>query len=52
MTNRGNALGAGSLLTVEAAAERLGTSPRFIRRLIALRRADGPDSGAACRLPA
>lgn len=27
-----------SLLTVEEAAERLGTSPRFIRRLIAERR--------------
>jgi excisionase family DNA binding protein len=30
--------GAAALLTVEAAAERLSTSPRFIRRLIAERR--------------
>ena len=30
--------GAAVLLTVEAAAERLSTSPRFIRRLIAERR--------------
>jgi excisionase family DNA binding protein len=29
---------ASALLTVEAAAERLSTSPRFIRRLIAERR--------------
>jgi excisionase family DNA binding protein len=29
---------AGVLLTVEQAAERLGTKPRFVRRLIAERR--------------
>jgi excisionase family DNA binding protein len=37
MTARGGQA-AGRLLTVEAAAERLSTSPRFIRRLIAERR--------------
>jgi len=37
MTNRGDQ-NAAVLLTVEAAAERLSTSPRFIRRLIAERR--------------
>lgn len=38
MTTRGASESADLLLTVDAAAERLSTSPRFIRRLIAERR--------------
>ncbi len=38
MTARKDTAGAELLLTVEAAAERLSTKPRFIRRLIAERR--------------
>lgn len=38
MSDQGNSATTGALLTVEAAAERLSTSPRFIRRLIAERR--------------
>ena len=38
MTNETRAMAPGRLLTVEAAAERLSTSVRFVRRLIAERR--------------
>ena len=38
MSTRSGSATAGALLTVEAAAVRLSTSPRFIRRLIAERR--------------
>ena len=38
MSARSDSATTGSLLTVEAAAVRLSTSPRFIRRLIAERR--------------
>ena len=38
MTGRSTPMTSGRLLTVEAAAERMSTSVRFIRRLIAERR--------------
>jgi excisionase family DNA binding protein len=41
---------AGLLLTVEAAAERLSTSPRFIRRLIAERRIEFVKVGRHVRI--
>jgi excisionase family DNA binding protein len=41
---------AGPLLTVEAAAERLSTSPRFIRRLIAERRIEFVKVGRHVRI--
>jgi len=41
---------AAALLTVEAAAERLSTSPRFIRRLIAERRIEFVKVGRHVRI--
>jgi excisionase family DNA binding protein len=41
---------AGRLLTVEAAAERLSTSPRFIRRLITERRIEFVKVGRHVRI--
>jgi excisionase family DNA binding protein len=49
MTNRRNEH-VGVLLTVEAAAERLSTSPRFIRRLIAERRIEFVKVGRHVRI--
>jgi excisionase family DNA binding protein len=49
MTSRRDQTGAG-LLTVEAAAERLSTSPRFIRRLIAERRIEFVKVGRHVRI--
>jgi len=48
MTSRGRESSA--LLTVEAAAERLSTSPRFIRRLIAERRIEFVKVGRHVRI--
>jgi excisionase family DNA binding protein len=50
MTARGPGLPAGKLLTVEAAAERLSTSPRFVRRLIAERRIEFVKVGRHVRI--
>jgi excisionase family DNA binding protein len=50
MTDRSAATSAGNLLTVEAAAERLSTSPRFIRRLIAERRIEFVKVGRHVRI--
>ena len=49
MTNH-RTTSAGPLLTVEAAAERLSTSPRFIRRLIAERRIEFVKVGRHVRI--
>jgi excisionase family DNA binding protein len=49
MTGRGDQA-APMLLTVEAAAERLSTSPRFIRRLIAERRIEFVKVGRHVRI--
>jgi excisionase family DNA binding protein len=49
MTGRGDQT-APMLLTVEAAAERLSTSPRFIRRLIAERRIEFVKVGRHVRI--
>jgi excisionase family DNA binding protein len=49
MTSRRDQTGA-VLLTVEAAAERLSTSPRFIRRLIAERRIEFVKVGRHVRI--
>ena len=49
MTARSTTSG-GQLLTVEAAAERLSTSPRFIRRLIAERRIEFVKVGRHVRI--
>jgi excisionase family DNA binding protein len=49
MTAR-SATSGGPLLTVEAAAERLSTSPRFIRRLIAERRIEFVKVGRHVRI--
>ena len=49
MTGRGGQA-APMLLTVEAAAERLSTSPRFIRRLIAERRIEFVKVGRHVRI--
>ncbi len=49
MTSRGDQ-NAAVLLTVEAAAERLSTSPRFIRRLIAERRIEFVKVGRHVRI--
>jgi excisionase family DNA binding protein len=51
MTNRHDQA-ATVLLTVEAAAERLSTSPRFIRRLIAERRIEFVKVGRHVRISA
>ncbi len=48
MTARGHH--AAALLTVEAAADRLSTSPRFIRRLIAERRIEFVKVGRHVRI--
>jgi excisionase family DNA binding protein len=50
MTTRSAATPAGRLLTVQAAAERLCTSPRFIRRLIAERRIEFVKVGRHVRI--
>ena len=50
MTGRSAAIPAGRLLTVQAAAERLSTSPRFIRRLIAERRIEFVKVGRHVRI--
>jgi excisionase family DNA binding protein len=50
MTVRRAASSSGPLLTVEAAAERLSTSPRFIRRLIAERRIEFVKVGRHVRI--
>ena len=49
MTSRGDQ-NAAVLLTVEAASERLSTSPRFIRRLIAERRIEFVKVGRHVRI--
>ncbi len=49
MTSRRDLLST-ALLTVEAAAERLSTSPRFIRRLIAERRIEFVKVGRHVRI--
>jgi excisionase family DNA binding protein len=49
MTSRGDQ-NAAVLLTVEAAADRLSTSPRFIRRLIAERRIEFVKVGRHVRI--
>jgi excisionase family DNA binding protein len=48
--NGANAMAQGRLLTVDAAAERLSTSPRFIRRLIAERRIEFVKVGRHVRI--
>ncbi len=50
MSNRRESATAGPLLTVEAVAERLSTSPRFIRRLIAERRIEFVKVGRHVRI--
>jgi excisionase family DNA binding protein len=50
MNDRDKAPTARRLLTVEAAAERLSTSPRFIRRLIAERRIEFVKVGRHVRI--
>ena len=50
MTGRAEAMTSGRLLTVDAAAERLSTSPRFIRRLIAERRIEFVKVGRHVRI--
>ena len=50
MTGRPGAAPAGRLLTVGAAAARLSTSPRFIRRLIAERRIEFVKVGRHVRI--
>lgn len=48
--SRADAMANGRLLTVEAAAERLSTKPRFIRRLIAERRIEFVKVGRHVRI--
>ncbi len=50
MTARAGAASAGRLLTVEAAAERMSTSVRFVRRLIAERRIEFVKVGRHVRI--
>ena len=50
MSNRGESATADLLLTVEAAAARLSTSPRFVRRLIAERRIEFVKVGRHVRI--
>jgi excisionase family DNA binding protein len=50
MNDRDTAPASRRLLTVEAAAERLSTSPRFIRRLIAERRIEFVKVGRHVRI--
>jgi excisionase family DNA binding protein len=50
MSTRSDLASIGALLTVEAAATRLSTSPRFIRRLIAERRIEFVRVGRHVRL--
>jgi excisionase family DNA binding protein len=50
MSTRQNEMPAGRLLTVDAAADRLSTSPRFIRRLIAERRIEFVKIGRYVRI--
>lgn len=50
MTGRGDATPVAALLTVESAAERLNTKPRFIRRLIAERRIEFVKVGRFVRI--
>ena len=50
MSTRSDSVTVGALLTVEAAAVRLSTSPRFIRRLIAERRIEFVRIGRHVRL--
>lgn len=50
MTRRGTDSGADRLLTVEAAAERMSTSVRFVRRLIAQRRIEFVKVGRHVRI--
>jgi excisionase family DNA binding protein len=50
MTERHNTTTADVLLTVESAAERLNTKPRFIRRLIAERRIEFVKVGRFVRI--
>lgn len=52
MNNRREPATAGPLLTVEPAAERLSTSPRFIRRLIAEHRIEFVEVGRHVRIRA
>ena len=50
MTDQRNEKTAPTLLTVEAAAERLDTKPRFVRRLIAERRIEFHKVGRHVRI--
>lgn len=50
MNTRKNEMPTGRLLTVDAAADRLSTSPRFIRRLIAERRIEFVKIGRYVRI--
>lgn len=50
MSNRTDSRSADQLLSVEAAAERLDTKPRFVRRLIAERRIEFVKVGRYVRI--